>query len=164
MVRQTGRSIALLIALGATALSLLAGCPRTGGKSPATGADEGASWVVFDSVERGSGNYLLTYVWVEGHADDFETVSGGGDTAARFFGMGKTGEGYTVDFQPRLELRLVAWSPGHEMSHCDVVLKRGENVVPIELRKAEVEDDQVPETIRLDVIQRLPTEAPKTGS
>lgn len=144
---------------------LLAGCPRTGGPAARhDGETTDDTWVVFDVVERGSGAPLLAYVWVDGYHDDFETVISGAENEARFAGFGRGADGYVVPFGHNQRLRFLGWSPDHEVAIHDSVLKRGENLISLELRRTEVDDERVPEQIRLDVLNRLPTEKPKTGS
>jgi hypothetical protein len=58
----------------------------------------------------------------------------------------------------------MVWSPGHEMKNVEHKLKKGENLLPVELKRTEVDDDKVPEKIRLNVLESLPTEGPKSGS
>ena len=139
---------------------MLCGCPRN--KPPDSSGSTGDTWVVFDVSEKGSGNPLMAYVWAEDHSDDFETLMGG--ETARFEGLGKTGEGYVVAFEPAQELTFVVWSPGHEMEALGTRLRKGENLLTIQLRKTAVEDEEVPEVIRLDVLERLPSEGLRTGS
>ena len=146
----------LLLAL----LVLVAGCPRS--RSPESSGTAGGAWVVFDVSEKGSGTPLSAYVWVDPHQDDFETLTSA--EGVRFEGFGKTGDGYIVDFEPNLDLSFVAWAPGHELTAVDVRLGRGENLVTIQLRRSEIEDERVPDVIRMDVLERLPTEKPRTGS
>ena len=160
---KRGTVVLAAVALPAVLAACLTGCPRTGGGVATGGEQEPDTWVVFDVVERGSGTPLLAYVWVEGHHEDFETVIGD-DSDARFMGFGKTGDGYAVPFARNAPVRFIAWSPDHEVTLVDATLKRGENLVTIELRPTEIEDEKVPEEIRLDVLNRLPTEKPKTGS
>jgi len=146
----------------AAGLLALVGCPKQ--KDPGTSGEQKAvSWVVFDVVEKGSGNTLKTYVWVDGHQADFETVQGT-ESDARFEGFGKTGEGYVVPFSPNQKVRFHAWSEGHEMVTVDAKIRRGENVIALQLRKTEVEDERVPDVIRTDVDTYQPTEDVKTGS
>ncbi len=165
---DTWRRWNLLLAMSLLATMALAGCPRNNGSgtnnSGSNSSGGGDSTVSFDVVEKGSGNPLQAYVWVDGHQEDFETVMSGGDSQARFKGFGKTGDGYTVTFSAKQSLTFMAWAPDHEMTAIDTKLKRGDNLIYVELRKTEVDDDRVPEQIRLDVLERLPTEAPKTGS
>ncbi len=166
-MRATARKTTSILGTAAMFVVLavaLQGCPRKGTDTTNSGEQEPDTWVVFDVVERGSGTPLLAYVWVDGHHEDFETVISGDDSDARFTGFGKTGEGYTVPFTRNAPVRFVAWSPDHEVTLADVTLRRGENLVTIELRPAEIDDELVPEEIRLDVLNRLPTEKPKTGS
>ena len=139
---------------------LVTGCPRSG--TPGTSGNAGDAWVVFDVSEKGSGTPLSAYVWVDPYQEDFETLTSAAD--AQFDGFGKTGDGYTVDFGPNQDVRFVAWAPGHELTYVDLRLLRGENLVTIQLRRSEVEDDRVPDVIRMDVLERLPTEKPRTGS
>ncbi len=147
----------------ATILALcVAGCPKK--TNPDTSGATDSIWVVFDVSEKGSGNALTAAVWVDPHRDDFETLIGGEGEQARFNGFGKTGNGYAVAFEPNESLTFVAWAPGHEMATVEAKLKKGENLVTIELRKTAVEDDRVPDQIRLDMLERLPTQGPRTGS
>ena len=65
------RSLYIGLAMASLALT---GCPRTAptATAMATGAE---AWVVFDAVEMGSQVPLLTYVRVDGHVEDLETVA-----------------------------------------------------------------------------------------
>jgi len=148
----------LALAVGLTAA--ICGCPK-GGRPGRSGGD-GDTWVVFDVSEKGSGNPLLAYVWIEEYSDDFETLMGG--ETARFEGLGKTGDGYVVPFVSSQEVTFVVWSPGHEMEAFDTRLKKGENLLSVQLRKTAIEDEEVPEVIRMDVLERLPSEGLRTGS
>jgi len=141
-------------------LMAVAGCPRTA--PPRSSGSPGDAWVVFDVSEMGSGTPLSAYVWVDPHQDDFETLTGAADV--RFEGFGKTGEGYVVAFGPNQDLTFVAWAPGHELTYTQTRLGRGENLVTIQLRRSEIEDERVPDVIRMDVLERLPTEKPRTGT
>ncbi len=153
------------VALAATLVATLTGgCPRSGVQTTNSGSTRADVWVSFDVVERGSGNPLQAYIWVKGSHEDFETVVSGDDSPARFHGFGKTADGYNIPFTVNQTVQFVAWAPEHELTTIDTKLKRGENMVYVELRKTEVEDDRVPDQIRMDVLERLPTEAPKTGS
>lgn len=144
------------------AATALVGCPKNGDTT--TSGDTDPVWVVFDVAEKGSGNALTAAVWVDAHRDDFETLIGGEGEQASFTGFGKTGDGYAVTFLPGESFTFVAWAPGHEMATVDAHLKKGENLVTIELRKTAVEDDRVPDQIRMDMLERLPTQGPRTGS
>jgi len=142
---------------------LLVGCPRSTGRPTATAVSSN-TWVVFSMVERGTAEPLQGFVWAEGHQDDFEYVDGRTSLGVRFEGLGKVEDGYVIPFTRRQQLRLLAWSPGHEMASVVVDLGPGENAVFFELSKVEVEDDRVPESIQLEVPQHLPTESPRTGT
>ena len=139
----------------------LAGCPKQSGTTAGTGPD---AWVFFDIVEAGTGNPLLATVWPEGMPDQFDTIVQGEAGQIRFDGIGKKTEGYALDFAPGQAITLLVWSPGHEMERREEKLKKGENRMTVELRKAEVEDARVPEKIKLEVLQSLPSEGPRSGS
>jgi len=149
----------LLLAFFVTAVT---GCPKNADTDTSGGTEP--VWVVFDVSERGSGNALTAAIWVDSHRDDFETLMGGEGEQARFNGFGKTGDGYSVAFAPNESFTFVAWAPGHEMATVEARLKKGENLVSIELRKTAVEDDRIPDQIRLDMLERLPSQGPRTGS
>ncbi len=157
-----GKDLRASIGLLLLAATALVGCPKNGGTD--TSGDTEPVWVVFDVSEKGSGNALTAAVWVDAHRDDFETLISGEGEQARFDGFGKTGDGYAVTFLQGESLTFVAWAPGHEMAKVEARLKKGANHVAIELRKTAVEDDRVPDQIRLDMLERLPTQGPRTGS
>ena len=75
-----------------------------------------------------------------------------------------TEDGYAVPFGPKQDHTFHAWADGHEMEIIETRLRQGENLITIELRKTEVQDERVPDKIRTDMLERLPTEKPKTGS
>jgi hypothetical protein len=139
----------------------LAGCPKQGSETAGTGPD---AWVIFDVVEAGTGNPLLATVWPEGLPDAFDTIVQGEAGQVRFDGIGKQAQGYALDFAPGEQVTLLLWSPGHELERRQEKLKKGENRLVVELRRAEVEDARVPERIKLEVLQSLPSEGPRSGS
>ncbi len=140
----------------------LAGCEKT---SPSTsgGAEPGA-WLVFEVFEAGTGNGLSATVWPKDLPDDFETiVEGEAGSSVRFPGIGRRDDGYALPINSGSWINLMVWSPGHELDRVEMKVKKGENLVSVELKKTEVEDDRVPEVIRLEVLQALPTQGPKSG-
>ncbi len=148
-------------------LPLLFGCPKTGqtGTSGESGEGAATTWVVFEVYEAGTGNPLSATVWPRELPDDYETiVQGDAGATARFVGLGRRDDGWAVAFAPGNWVSLMVWSPGHELKRVDTKIKRGENLVPVELKRTEVEDEDVPERIRLDVLESLPSEGPKSGS
>ena len=157
-VRFAMVALAVAIAVG------LGACPKETGSTETSGSTDPKTWVGFVVTEMGTGNPVVTYVWVEGHKDDFEVVAGGSESNERFFGFGKTETGYVVPFGPKQTMTFHAWSDGYELATVEIRLSQGENLIPIDLRRTEIEDERVPEKIRLDMIKRLPTEKPKTGS
>lgn len=146
---------------------LLGACPKasgTTGSGEAAGA-EPECWVVFEVYEAGTGNPLSATVWPRDLPDDFETiVQGDAAKASRFVGLGRRADGWAQAFVPGAWASVMLWSPGHEMKRLDFKLARGENEIPVELKRTEVEDSDVPERIRLEVLQSLPTEGPKSGT
>jgi hypothetical protein len=157
-----GLSIALI--LFALALS---GCPKGGSTTTSGETTEAASpsWVIFEVYEAGTGNPLSATVWPKELPDDFETiVQGEAGATVRFDGLGRRDEGWAMPFKPGAWVSLMVWSPGHELKRLDTKLKRGENLLPVELKRTEVEDGDVPERIRLEVLESLPSEGPKSGS
>lgn len=157
------------ITMIALALLALAGCPKSGDTtgSGETGGEEAGSpsWVVFEVYEAGTGNPLSATVWPRELPDDFETiVQGEAGATVRFEGLGRRDAGWALAFKPGSWVSLMVWSPGHEMKRLDARLKRGENLLPVELKRTEVEDEAVPERIRLEVLESLPSEGPKSGS
>lgn len=148
---------------------LLSGCPK-GGETSTSGdasaaAAEPESWIVFEVFEAGSGNPLSATVWPSDMPDHFETiVQGEAGTDVKFAGLGRTDAGYAQPFLPGKWVALLLWSPGHELKRVEVKLRRGENLLTVELKRTEIEDDQVPERIRLEVLESLPSEGPKSGS
>ena len=148
----------------------IAACPSKTSKtsestSQTSGSTEPAAWLVFDVAEAGTGNGLSSTVWPEGMPDDFETlVEGAPGVEQQFVGIGRREDGWALPFKPGASVALMIWSPGHELARVEVKVKKGENPVRLELRRAEVEDERVPERIRLEVLQALPSEGPKSGS
>ncbi|MBN95585.1 MAG: hypothetical protein CL928_16215 [Deltaproteobacteria bacterium] len=143
------------------------GCPKDGGTS--TSGSSGGSpdtWVVFEVYEAGTGNPLSATVWPVEMPDDFDTiVQGRAGSEVRFAGIGlREGGEYALAFRPGESASVMVWSPGHELKRLDSKLKKGENLLSVELRRTEVEDQRVPERIRLEVLESLPTEGPRTGS
>lgn len=139
-------------------------CPK-GGETTSSGEAEPKSWVVFEVYEAGTGNPLSATVWPKDRPDDFETiVEGGAGSSVRFEGLGRTDEGFALPFEPGTWIALLMWSPGHEMKRIETKVKRGENLVSVELKRTEVDDEAVPERIRLEVLESLPSEGPKSGS
>jgi len=123
--------------------------------------------VSFDIIELGSSIPLAAYVWVDGFKDDFEVVRGGG--GARFEGIGRTRDGYVVPFVAGEPIRMMVWSPQHEVSFIDTTLIPGPNAITVELRKTEVADDRVPMEVWLNVLEQMllqlpAAEKPRTGS
>lgn len=149
--------------IGIAALLLLLGaCEK---KSAASSGDaEPDSWLVFEVYEAGTGNGLAATVWPKDQPDAFETVvEGEAGSAIQFAGIGRQEEGYALPISPGEWVILMIWSPGHELKRVNMKVKKGENVVSVELKTTEVEDDQVPETIRLNVLEALPSQGPKSG-
>lgn len=144
-------------------LMLLLGCPKTA-EPQASGATEAAAWLVFEVFESGTGNGLSATVWPKDQPDDFETiVAGEAGSAVRFAGIGRRDEGYALTVTPGDWLHLLVWSPGHELVRAELRVKKGQNVVTVNLKRTEVEDERVPERIRLEVLEALPTQGPKSG-
>ena len=140
----------------------LGGCEKT--SSTTSGDATPGAWLVFEVFEAGTGNGLSATVWPEDLPGDFETVvEGEAGTAVRFEGIGRRDDGYALPIEPGSWINLMVWSPGHELDRVDMKIKKGENRVAVELKKTEVEDDRVPEVIRLEVLQALPTQGPKSG-
>jgi hypothetical protein len=135
---------------------------------PTVDLEPGAAWVVLDTVELGSMLPLSTYVWVQGHREDFETVLTT-KGSSRFLGFGRTTHGHAVEFTAGQTLTFVAWAEGHELTFVEATLYPGENLVTVQLRKCAVADVRVPMEIWIDVLQRMlevrgEGELPKTGS
>jgi hypothetical protein len=143
--------------------SAFLGCRHTGAVGRSVEPDQG-TWVVFQVVQRGTGQPLDCFVWADGHQEDFETLEGESSAAIRFEGLGRTADGFAVTFEHKQPLKLLAWASGHELGIQELVPERGENRVLFELRKVEIEDERVPEEIRLEVPQFQPSEGPRTGS
>ncbi len=144
----------------------LAGCPKGAGPSASgSQANTPDTWVVFEVVEAGSGNSLEATVWPSGEPQHFETlVEGDAGAKTKFYGLGRTDSGYALSFKAGGMADLQIWTPGHNLEVLSVRLQRGENLLIAELRVAEVEDDRVPERIRTEVLQALPSQGPKSGS
>lgn len=145
-------SMALVLVL--TGAMLLSGCPKQGGSS--SSGKTGLSYVKFLIAEAGSGESLAATVWPVGQPDDFDTVvQGNAGSETRFEGIGLKEEGYALPFEPGREVNLMVWSPGHELKRVDLKLKRGENLVVIDLKRTEIEDEALPDVIRTKVLEDL---------
>lgn len=164
--RGLARGVWLAAALAAAAAT--PGCPRSTGPVPAASGDDapaGACWMVLDVREAGTGNPLAAVVWSREHPEDFETlVPTAEGTTGRFEGVGrKPGGGYHVPFAPGERVSLRVWSLGHELEEIEMHLRRGENLVVVTLRPAEVDDHRIPERIRTEAFD-VPSEGPRSGS
>ena len=145
---------------------LLAGCPKTGDSSTSgDAAAEPKAFVVFEVFEAGSGNALSATVWPREMPDHFETiVQGEAGSAVKFAGLGRTEGGYALPFEPGKWVGLLLGSPGHELKSVELKVRKGDNLLTVELKRTEVDDEKVPERIRLEVLESLPSEGPKSGS
>lgn len=146
---------------------LLVGCPKEGGTSTSGSSGKvGLSFVVFEIYEAGTGNALPATVWPVDMPDDFDNVvQGQAGAETRFEGIGRReGGGYALVFAPGSDVSLMVWSPGHELKRHDIKVRRGENLVAVELKRTVVDDERVPERIRLDAMENLPTEGVRSGS
>ncbi len=145
------------------AMVFVLGCPKGGGSG--TSGSGPSSWVVFEIYEAGTGNALPATVWPVGNPDHFDNIAQGqAGSEVRFEGIGLTEDGYTLAFGAGSEVNLMIWSPGHELKRVDAKLRKGENLVAVELKRTEVEDERVPEKIRLEVLEALPVEGVRSGS
>jgi len=151
--------------LAASAL-LLQGCPKDGASASSSGSQGPDCSVSFEIYEAGTGNPLAATVWPVSMPDDFDNVAQGrAGTEALFSGIGRRAGGeYALPFNSGSVAELMVWSPGHELKRIDHKLKRGTNLISVELRRTEVDDERVPERIRTEVLESLPTEGPRTGS
>lgn len=153
--------VVLILSLGLC----LAGCPKGAGPS-ASGSQDGSpdTWVVFEVVDK-AGTYLEATVWPSGEPQHFETlVQGDAGATNKFYGIGRTDSGYALSFKAGGMADLQIWTPGHNLEVLSVRLKRGENFLSVELQVAAVQDERVPERIRTEVLQSLPSQGPKSGS
>jgi hypothetical protein len=133
---------------------LLVGCPKGGGTG--TSGSASGAYVKFLVAEAGSGESLAATVWPVGQPDDFDTVvQGNAGSETRFEGIGLREEGFALPFGPGQEVNLMVWSPGHELKRIDIKLKRGENLVVIDLKRTEIEDEALPDVIRTKVLEDL---------
>jgi len=166
--RKSDTAVSLRIFAALLLLSVACwGCPKGGGTSTSgSGSGEPDTWVVFEVYEAGTGNPLSATVWPVDMADDFDTiVQGRAGAEVRFAGIGlREGGEYALAFRAGEATSVMVWSPGHELKRLDSKIKKGENVLSVELRRTTVEDERVPERIRLEVLESLPTEGPRTGS
>jgi len=144
---------------------LLQGCPKEGAVA-GSGSEQPNCFVSFEIYEAGTGNPLPATVWPVEMPDDYDNVAQGRAGAeASYAGIGRReGGGYALQFAPGVVAELMVWSPGHELKRIDQKLKRGTNMISVELRRTEVDDARVPERIRTEVLESLPTEGPRTGS
>ena len=135
-------------------LLLLVGCPKSGGTGSSGSAS--AAYVKFLVAEAGSGESLAATVWPVGQPDDFDSVvQGNAGSETRFEGIGLKEDGFALPFEPGKDVSLMVWSPGHELKRVDVKLKRGENLVVIDLKRTEIEDKALPDVIRTKVLEDL---------
>jgi len=112
-----------------------------------------------------AGTYLEATVWPSGEPQHFETlVQGDAGATNKFYGIGRTDSGYALSFKAGGMADLQIWTPGHNLEVLSVRLKRGENFLSVELQVAAVQDERVPERIRTEVLQSLPSQGPKSGS
>ncbi len=144
---------------------LLSGCPKGGGAA-SSGAREPNCSVSFEIYEAGTGNPLAATVWPVDLPDDYDNIAQGRAGAeSAYMGIGRReGGGYALPFLAGETVSMMVWSPGHELKRVDQKLRKGGNMISIELRRTEVDDDKVPERIRTEVLESLPTEGPRTGS
>jgi len=155
----------MAVAMTAAAMLMLQGCPKDGAVA-GSGSDQPNCFVSFEIYEAGTGNPLPATVWPVEMPDDYDNVAQGRAGAeASFSGIGRReGGGYALQFAPGVVAALMVWSPGHELKRIDQKLRRGNNMISVELRRTEVDDERVPERIRTEVLESLPTEGPRTGS
>ena len=155
------RNASLLVLLLLMAGSL--GCPKGG--ATGTSGSTPSSWVVFEIYEAGTGNALPATVWPVGQPDDFDSiVQGQAGSDVRFEGIGLKEAGYALHFDSGASVSLMVWSPGHELKRVDAKIKKGENLLAVELKTTAVDDERVPERIRLEVLEALPVEGVRSGS
>lgn len=155
------------IGIGTLAASvfMLHGCPKDGATA-SSGSEEPNTFVSFEIYEAGTGNPLAATVWPIDKPDDYDNVAQGRAGADHSYaGIGRReGGGYALPFAAGGVAAMMVWSPGHELKRIDHKLKKGTNLISVELRRTEVDDDRVPERIRTEVLESLPTEGPRTGS
>jgi hypothetical protein len=149
----------------ACAFALVSGCPK-GGSAESSGSVEPNCSVSFEIYEAGTGNPLAATVWPVDSPDDYDNVAqgrAGAESSYQGIGRREGGE-YALPFVVGATASMMVWSPGHELKRIDQKLGRGANLISIELRRTEVDDSKVPERIRTEVLESLPTEGPRTGS
>jgi len=160
LARAGASSLAVLL------IAALIGCPRS--SEPTSSGSTGKSpdtWVVFEVSQKGTGNSLEATVWPSEQPEYFETVvEGEVGASTKFFGLGRTEQDYGLRFEAGRKAKFQFWTPGHEMNSFSLKLRKGENRIIVELGVAEVEDGRVPERIRTEVLQSLPSQGPKSGS
>jgi len=149
----------------ASSLVLLSGCPKDG-STASSGSAEPNCVVSFEIYEAGTGNPLAATVWPVDLPDDYDNIAQGRAGAeSSFEGIGRReGGGYALPFRAGGTASMMIWSPGHELKRIDQKLRKGGNLISVELRRTEVDDSKVPERIRTEVLESLPTEGPRTGS
>ncbi len=157
--------LTMMSLISCLALALLAGCPK-GGASTSSGAAGPDCTVSFEVYEAGTGNPLAATVWPVDLPDDFDNIAQGlAGAEATYAGIGRReGGSYALPFTVGAQTSMMIWSPGHELKRIDQKLRRGNNLISVELRRTEVDDAKVPERIRTEVLESLPTEGPRTGS
>jgi len=155
----------LVVCVAASSMLMLSGCPKEG-SAWSSGSAEPNCVVSFEIYEAGTGNPLAATVWPVDLPDDYDNIAQGRAGAeSSYQGIGRReGGGYALPFQAGGTASMMVWSPGHELKRIDHKLRRGGNLISIELRRTEVDDSKVPERIRTEVLESLPTEGPRTGS
>lgn len=154
------RRLSFAVVLLALALT---GCEKKT-ETTTSGTTEPTAWLVFEVFEAGTGNGLSATVWPKDMPEDFDTiVEGEAGQSVRFEGIGRRDEGFALPITVGSWINVMVWSPGHEMDRVEMKVRKGQNLVSVELKKTEIEDERVPEKIRLEVLEALPTQGPKSG-
>jgi hypothetical protein len=155
----------LIICVASSSMLLLSGCPKDG-SAASSGSSASNCIVSFEIYEAGTGNPLAATVWPVDLPDDYDNVAQGRAGAeSSYEGIGRReGGDYALPFEAGDTASMMVWSPGHELKRIDHKLRRGGNLISVELRRTEVDDAKVPERIRTEVLESLPTEGPRTGS
>ena len=162
---RKAQPIALLTSMAL--LFLLAGCPKNPpADSGNPGEDGPAAWVTFEVTAGGAGLYLPTTIGPDGQDSDFDTLPGALDAnETRFAGLGRReGGGFGLPFVPGKKVTLKLWSPGYKLKVVRLRIEKGENPVSVQLEPEGTTPEDIPEHIRTDVMESLPTLGPKSGS
>jgi hypothetical protein len=137
---------------------LLFGCPKNEGAAQRSGAAKApTASVSFQVFEAGNGKDLPALVWPEGDPEHSEVLTGGAAASElEYAGIGRTADGFALEFLPGRTVTLMFYSPDHELGRHEFKVTRGHNDVIVELKAAKVDDDRLPALIKEAAQTNLP--------